>query len=117
MRVLVCGDRNWDDVELIYDRLEELPPRSIVIHGAARGADILAGGVAFRLQFGVESYPADWERYGRSAGPIRNAQMLREGQPDLVIAFHADLEHSKGTKHMVGIARKAGVPVEVITGS
>jgi hypothetical protein len=37
-------------------------------------------------------------------------------KPDLVLAFHADLAHSKGTKHMVGIARKAGIPVEIITG-
>jgi hypothetical protein len=40
--------------------------------------------------------------------------MLTEGSPDLVLAFHDDLERSKGTKHMVGIARKAKVPVRVV---
>jgi hypothetical protein len=61
----------------------------------------------------VESFPADWEQYGRAAGPIRNQQML-EAKPDRVFAFHEDLEHSKGTGDMVRRARKAGVPVEVI---
>lgn len=52
-------------------------------------------------------YHADWNAHGRSAGPIRNAKMLAEGKPDLVVAFPG----GKGTAHMVGIARKAGVPV------
>jgi hypothetical protein len=115
VRVLVCGGRHWGDAQTIKDRLAQLPERSTVIHGAAAGADYLGCAAAMQLSFNVESYPADWDRYGRSAGPIRNEQMLK-AKPDLVLAFHADLEHSRGTKHMVTIARKAGVPVEVITG-
>lgn len=61
------------------------------------------------------TYPADWKTYGRAAGPIRNRQMLTCGQPDLVLAFHDALEISKGTANMVKIARKAGVPVVVIS--
>lgn len=59
-------------------------------------------------------FPADWNRYGRAAGPIRNRQMLTEGKPDLVVAFHDDIESSKGTKDMVTIAEKAGVYVYVM---
>jgi hypothetical protein len=60
-------------------------------------------------------YPAQWHKYGRAAGPIRNQQMLAEGKPDLVLAFHDDIDGSRGTKDMVNRARRAGVKVEVIS--
>ena len=53
---------------------------------------------------------AKWALIGRGAGPLRNQQMLREGKPDLVLAFPG----GKGTAHMVRIARKAGVPVQEV---
>lgn len=116
MRVLVCGDRNWPRYSVIRKRLEKLPEDTIIVHGCARGADRIAGAVAKELGFKVEKFPADWKHYGKAAGPIRNKKMLKEGKPDLVLAFHSNLSASRGTKHMVTIARKAGVEVEVITG-
>lgn len=116
MRVLVCGDREWGDLEVLLKRLEALPEGTVVIHGACRGADRMGGAVAKTLDFEVEEYPADWSRYGRGAGVVRNQQMLVEGKPDLVLAFHADIERSKGTADMVRRARKAGLPVEVVSG-
>lgn len=114
MRVLVCGDRNWTDQNAITDRLAKLPQETTIIEGCARGADSFAESAAEFLAFDVEHYPALWKVYGKAAGPIRNQRMLDQGRPELVIAFHHDLANSKGTKHMVEIARKAGVPVEVI---
>jgi len=116
MKVLVCGDRNWRDASVIARRLKELPSGSTIIHGAARGADYFGGAEAEFLGFYVRTYPAQWERYGRAAGMRRNQQMLDEEAIDLVLAFHADIEHSKGTKDMVTRARKANIVVEVITG-
>lgn len=117
MRVLVCGDRNWTDYDLIREHLDGLGagPHT-VIDGMARGADSLGNRAAMILWPTINHlrYPAQWQRYGRGAGPVRNQQMLTEGRPDLVLAFHDDLEHSKGTAHMVRIARKAGVSVRVI---
>jgi YspA, cpYpsA-related SLOG family len=122
MRVLICGDRNWQDRDLIELKVIELEnePRHLrdgltLIHGAARGADSLAASVCDLRGWEVKGYPADWARLGRAAGIIRNQQMLDEGEPDLVVAFHDDLEHSKGTGDMVRRARKAGIPVEVVT--
>ena len=112
MRLLICGDRNWTDAKMIASVLRELNPR-VVIEGEARGADSLARIEAERMGIPVLKFPAEWGKYHRAAGPIRNAQMLREGRPDMVVAFHDDLDSSKGTKHMVGLARKAGVPVRV----
>lgn len=113
MRVVVCGDRDWQDEEAIRQRLGELPSGTVIIHGVARGADQLAGRVAQQLGFEVLEFPADWRVFGKAAGPIRNRKMLEEGKPDLVIAFHPDLPVSKGTRNMVEISNKAGVRTEV----
>jgi len=86
----------------------------IIIHGAARGADSIAGVMAEHLKCKVLAFPAQWDKYGRSAGPLRNQQMLDEGKPDIVLAFHASLAKSKGTKDMVRRATQARVPVKVI---
>jgi hypothetical protein len=118
MRVLFCGDRDWNDIVPIVKELSALPDGSVIIEGEARGADRMAAHAAKVLlahkNFEVQRYPANWDKFGRAAGPIRNQQMLDEGKPELVIAFHHDIENSKGTKHMVGIAIKAGIKVKLV---
>lgn len=116
MRVLICGDRNWTDKELIRGVLKELKPKpSIVICGGARGADTLAKEVALELGFRVQEFPANWEQYGKAAGPIRNKQMLQEGQPTLVIAFHDNIKASKGTAHMLYISKYHKIKTRLYT--
>jgi cysteine synthase len=78
-----------------------------VIHGAASGADTLADEWAKGKGIYVSAYPANWKLYGKSAGPIRNQQMMDTEHPDLVVAFSG----GRGTAHMSRIARKAGVTV------
>ena len=116
MRVLICGDRNWSDEKVIEKVIIELPVTTVIIQGGARGADSIAEKIARQRGMDVLTFRAEWEKYGRSAGPIRNREMLIEGMPDLVIAFHQDLEHSKGTKNMVEQARKAGIQVNIYGG-
>jgi hypothetical protein len=112
MRVLVCGCRHWTDESAISRELDSLGSEvSLVIHGGAKGADTLAGRAADTLGVEVDVYHADWDFYGRSAGPIRNKRMLVDGRPDLVLAFHPDIDASRGTKNMVKNARAAGVRV------
>lgn len=124
MKILCCGDRNWDDYNLIAKTLQpfllsmpdEYPSTFItIIEGDAKGADRMAGTYAKAWGLSLEVYPADWKTYRKAAGVIRNQQMLDEGKPDKVIAFHDDIEHSKGTKDMVSRARKAGIPVQIVT--
>lgn len=115
MRVLVCGSRNWADRAAILRELSRFPQGTTIIEGGCRGADRLAVGAAEELGFKVVEFRADWKQYGRAAGPIRNRRMLDEGRPDLVLAFHADIKKSCGTADMVRQARRAGVPVRVIT--
>jgi hypothetical protein len=113
MRVLICGDRNWTNAQLIDEWIATLPADTIIIQGEARGADSTARDSAKERGLVVESYPADWEQYGRAAGPVRNKQML-DAKPDYVLAFHHDIANSKGTANMVALAEKAGIPVRLI---
>lgn len=113
--VLVCGDRNWTDEEAIRRELSRFPAGTKVIHGAARGADELAALIAKKLGFETKAFPANWRKYGKAAGPIRNQRMLEE-HPDIVLAFHRDLSKSKGTADTVKRARAAGVKVRIIQG-
>lgn len=109
-KILVCGDRYWTDKDAIRRVLEILNPE-VVIHGAAKGADSLAGQVANDLSITTEVYPAQWSLYGKGAGPIRNQQMIDEGHPDIVIWFHKDLDSSKGTRNMIDKALDCEIDV------
>lgn len=117
MTILVCGDRNWSKREPIERELNKFPKDTKIVHGACRGADSLAGYVARRLGFiNIKEYPAQWKEFGKSAGPIRNRQMLSE-EPDisLVMAFHEHIEQSTGTKDMLAIAEKAGIETKLFS--
>ena len=108
-RILICGDRNYKDWIKVQDYLNTIPRTAIIIHCGARGADRLAGNLATSLKMKVIKFPAEWDKYGKGAGLIRNQQMLDEGHPDLVIYFHKDIENSKGTKDMAMRAITKGI--------
>ena len=120
MKVLVCGSRDWVDQAAIERELRKLPPGTILVHGAARGADNIAGFVGKLLGFTIRAYPADWAAHGKSAGPRRNTEMLHCEHPDpsmvyieLVLAFHPDPNLGKGTKNMVEQAAKAEPAIRI----
>ena len=107
LRILVCGGRDYTNDAHIYLVLEAFADAPVtVVHGAARGADRLAGIAARSLGLTVEAHPADWDRHGRRAGFLRNIAMLDSGV-DLVLAFGG----ARGTDHTVREARKRGLPV------
>ena len=119
MRVLVCGGRDFNDYDrvrkVLYDFCDEhklaeneykMPSGLTIVHGGARGADLLADQWAVVNWVPIEEHKADWNKHGKAAGLIRNQQMLDTGI-DYIIAFPG----GRGTEHMKSIARKAGVPV------
>jgi hypothetical protein len=114
MRILICGDRNWNNFKVIEDFILTLPKDTVIIEGDCRRADKISGYLARKHGLEVLVFPAKWEKYGNAAGPIRNKQMLDEGKPDLVVAFHNDLEHSKGTQNTVNQAMKVNIEVKII---
>jgi len=110
VRVLVCGGRDFADqcaVDRCLDGLHDELGITRIIEGGARGAD------RFAYEWGaincvrVEHFVADWKTHGRAAGPIRNQQMLEEGEPDLVVAFPG----GRGTADMIRRAKAAGLKV------
>lgn len=115
LKLLICGDRNWSDGNAIRDVIKQFNP-STVIEGEAKGADTLARLSAETMGIDVMRFPADWQKYGRAAGPIRNSQMLKEGNPDVVVGFHYKIDDSKGTKNMLTIAKRAGKPTFIFDG-
>ena len=116
--VLVFGDRKWDDYDFLRDRLNQIHSKvgiAKIVSGHANGADKM--GERFAAEIGVEClvFPAQWERYGRAAGPIRNQQMLDEGGVEYGVGFHDKIEESRGTKDMMSRLLKAELPVEIVS--
>ena len=109
MKVLVCGGRNYADRKKVFEILDAIQPKpDCIIEGGAKGADRLAREWAANAFVRVETYDADWKRYGHAAGPLRNKRMLIEGEPDLVIAFPG----GRGTANMTAKAEQYGVDVQ-----
>jgi hypothetical protein len=106
LRILVTGGRSFDDVSLVLRVIAQLPETATVVHGAARGADILCAAAAANRGLRVEAHRADWRRFSKGAGPERNQRMLNTGI-HLVLAFPG----AAGTGDCVRRARKAGIPV------
>jgi hypothetical protein len=123
MRLLVCGSRDWSDYDRLawmLDRLASTNRIEVIIHGGARGADLMAGAWARKRGIDVEPHPAPWHLYPPArrwvAGQERNHEML-ESKPDLVVGFKAPFDWTMkrgGTEHMVRIASEAGVPTLVV---
>jgi hypothetical protein len=115
MKVLVCGPRIWLDQKPIQAVLATFPKGTIVVHGGARGADIIAGFAAEILGFEVRAYPVNHSLDGPwpGAGPRRNIRMLKAEHPckrdgcfiDVGLAFKLDDVISRGTGHMASIMR------------
>lgn len=115
MRVLVTGGRHYSDKSRVYSTLDKIhaqTPISCIIEGGATGADRIGRMWALERSVDVLTFPADWKAHGRAAGPIRNQQMIDEGNPDLVVAFPG----GAGTANMVGLASGTGVKVYVVGG-
>jgi hypothetical protein len=111
VRLLVCGGRNYHRARRIYDALDLLHERigvDVLIHGdCPTGADAGADSWAMSRGVCVDPYPADWDAHGRSAGAIRNREMLRRAVPDCAVAFPG----GPGTANMVGLIEAAGIPL------
>lgn len=114
MRVIVCGGRKYHDQALAFvylDVAHKVKPFSCLAQGGAHGADQIARLWTYERGIPLVTYHAMWDSHGKGAGPRRNAFMLEDFRPDLVIAFPG----GAGTKNMVELARKAGVEVEEVT--
>lgn len=127
--VLVCGGRDYDKkdelefvLDFVLDKLQNLlmsgtvlhnenPMECItIIHGAARGADTLAGEWAESRGLKLKEFPANWTRYDKSAGSLRNKEMLDKNDVQYLIAFPG----GTGTQNMITQALKRKVPRVIV---
>lgn len=115
-RILVTGSREWTDRDTVWKVLggiatgANVPLQELtIVHGAnPHGADRIAAQWAQAHGVQQEQHPADWKRYGRAAGPIRNQEMINSGI-DICLAF--PLPQSTGTRDMIKRAVDAGITV------
>lgn len=110
-RILICGSRDFSNRKLIEAVMRGFPSDTVIIQGGSSGADALAKEIAKALHLVCVEYPADWNKHGKAAGPIRNTKMLKEGKPNTVYAFYEDYGNSSGTRDMVTKAEKAKICV------
>ena len=112
MRIVCTGSRGWTDKATIDRRFRALPQSggTHIIVGEARGADQLVALEALRRGFTLTVVEADWEQYGKRAGPKRNRAML-DMEPDLVLAFWRD--KSPGTWDTIREAARRGLALEI----
>lgn len=113
-RVIIAGGRDFNDYELLERTIDKLlvniTDDITVVCGMAHGADTLGEQYAKKRGFVVNYFPADWNKYGRSAGYRRNEQMAQNA--DALVAFWDG--HSRGTKHMIDLANRYGLKVRII---
>lgn len=115
-RVAIIGSRDYPDAkrvvfQYVWDMWEQgdgSPP--IIISGGARGVDRIAEEAALRRGLDCVVFPANWEEYGKSAGYLRNAEIVDSA--DRVVAFWDG--ESKGTKHTINLALAKKKNLEVI---
>ena len=109
MRVAIVGSRNYSDPERVRAYVRKLPPNTVVVSGGARGVDTWAVEEAKLHLFETVVFPADWNKWGKSAGYVRNITIVENA--DRVVAFWDG--GSRGTMHTIRLAHKYKKPVEV----
>jgi hypothetical protein len=113
MKVIIAGSRGFSDFPLLYSKCEEILANikeAEIVSGTARGADKLGEHYASLKGYSVSQFPADWDKHGKSAGYIRNKEMA--DYADCLIAFWDG--ESRGTKHMIDLAREKNLSVHII---
>lgn len=111
MKVIIAGSRNLCKYEYVEEAIKKSNFKiTTIISGNAKGIDKLGEKYALNNNIELITYPADWNKYGKSAGYIRNTEMLKEC--DALIAIWDGI--SKGTKHMIEIVKKSNKEIFVL---
>lgn len=115
-KVIIAGSRGFSNYKLLKEKCNEYLREKrkeyniIIISGGARGADTLGEKYAQEEGFSLEVFPANWNKFGKSAGFRRNEQMAEVA--DALIAFWDGKSH--GTKHMIEIMENKKLLVRVV---
>jgi hypothetical protein len=113
MKVIIAGSRDFNDYEFLKKHCDEILKFQAtveIVSGGARGADRLGERYAMEKGYPITVFAADWVKYGKPAGVIRNEEMAVYA--DALIAFWDG--SSPGTKHMIDTARRYGIRSKTI---
>ena len=111
MKIAIIGSRNFTNYKLLQEILEQYKPKiTLVVSGAAKGADLLGEKWALENNIQTLIFPADWNQYGKRAGFIRNEDIIKNC--DCCVAFWDG--ESKGTKHSLSLCKKYNKPVKIV---
>ena len=111
MKIAIVGSRGYPRLNEVAEYVKALPPDAVIVSGGANGVDQMAELTAKDRGLRTEIYYPDWKRHGKSAGFIRNEDIVKAA--DCVVAFWDG--KSKGTAHSMKLAGKYGKPLEVYT--
>lgn len=110
MRTIIAGSRNIFDYDLLLDAIENCGWEiTEVVSGTAQGVDRLGEHWANENNIKLRRFPANWNKHGRSAGPIRNKEMANYSEA-LIALWDGN---SCGTEHMIKEAKKCGLKIIV----
>jgi len=109
MKVAIVGTRTYPDLEQVREYVRKLSPDDIIVSGGAKGVDETAEDEARNCGMEVISVPAEWNKYGKRAGLMRNDIIL--AMADLVVAFWDGV--SRGTKYTIDRAKEKNVITQV----
>lgn len=119
--VLICGDRNWtpEYAQVVKREVKKLVKKHgttklLIIEGGAPGVDSLVKLAGNAANVHIAEVDALWKLRGKSAGPQRN-KIMAQMQPDEVIGIHMSYEESIGTKNMLELAEKRGIPWRLVS--
>ncbi len=113
MKIIIAGSREFKDYDFLREKMDKLlinQKEVEIVSGGCRGADILGEKYANEKGYKLKVFKANWYKFGRSAGPIRNREMAEYA--DGLVAFYK--EGSKGTKNMIEEAYKNKIKVRII---
>ena len=127
IRIIIAGGRTFNDYYLLTKSFKELlselredntfEKKDVeIISGTANGADKLGEVLAKRVGLKTVRFPANWDKFGKSAGYIRNKEMAvyakEDGSIGVLLSFWDG--ESKGTKHMIDLANSNGLKVKTV---
>lgn len=110
MRTIIAGSRTITNAAVVEQAITEAPfwPKiTEVLCGGAQGVDTLGANWAKHRGITISHYPAKWDEYGPSAGPIRNREMAQNADA-LILVWDGK---SRGSRSMLSYARSSGLKI------
>ena len=121
-KVIIAGSREFDNYDMLKEKCDKILSRKVnegeeivIVSGTARGADTLGEKYAEEKGYKIERYPANWDKYGKKAGYLRNKKMAEVS--NACIVFLSSKAENKGSKMMISIATEEKLLIRVITES